>query len=113
MITNSKLFLLITQFAFVFIIRAELPKQAFLSAPMAKIKTDTLVTRVQRSQVKLNSLPPFGNLIGNRYSFRTTDKKLVFLTLNPKLQQTAEGLIKLSRAPHTAIVAVNNKTGNC
>jgi peptidoglycan glycosyltransferase len=59
----------------------------------------------------LESTPTFRNRIADRFVDRTEGSNFVFYTIDPKLQLFVENLISNARAKHSAVVAMNPRTG--
>lgn len=61
--------------------------------------------------LSLSHLPQFNSVLGSHVASLSNDKKYIYYTIDPKLQVKADKLVKMVRAPHVAIVAIDPKTG--
>jgi len=62
-------------------------------------------------RIALPHLPHFGYRFASRVAGIGGARELIFYSLSPDLQDTAEALVRSAKAPHVAIVAMEPKTG--
>lgn len=61
--------------------------------------------------LSLNSPPPLTTKLGDRFVDRTEGGNFVFYTIDPELQEYVTKVVNAANAAHTAVVAMNPRTG--